>query len=439
MPLVVNSTNGWPTMTGASNTHEVRRPSRAASDAGGNGHPHPSTVSFRSLPVRSSGNPAAGTAGGLAPSAAQSYMKMDMYRNAEPLDATSVQSNRPAGRSNIEHPSTARPESRMNGAQGADTTQTPTTSRHPSKSQSSGGCPPIPIISNFELRPGAKEQLRNVQGLISSLGKPAAKPQLRHVNSDISGETTRLRSDMYLIEERVSKMESVFVTSAAKNSDKMHQMERLYQSKTSTLENRNRDLISANKYLVHTIRSLGEDNKDLQRQLNNHNGQARRMATLQRQLNEHKELSNVLVQELNEVWEENGDKEKTIHDLQEERDRANIKAEKLALQAQRLRTKLDALENADAAKEQEHLNNAPETELEKTLQSGMERIRKLELELKEERAELSMLRARLVWTSTHSKTDKDVISPSDGSFTGTTTTDTLTVTDTSDGELERYI
>lgn len=342
-------------------------------------------------------------------------MKRALYRNAKPIDTPSFHSNRQTavGGPNNEHPSMVHRASRMADAQGAGANLPSRSTSYPYQSQPSGGCPPIPIISNFG-KPGAKEQLRQVQ----------------EVNGDLSEENLRLRSEISLIEERVSKMESIFATSTAKNSDKMRQMERLYHSKTSSLENRNRDLISANEDLVHTIRSLEQDNIDLQRQLNEHIDQGHRMETLQRQLNERKELSTVLEQELNEVWEENEENKKTIDDLREECDKANIKAEILALEledetheTQRLRTKLDSLENADSAKQEERIK-ALEMELEKTLQSGMERIRKLELELKEERAEVSMLKARLAWTPTDSQTDKDIISPSNSSFTDTTSTNT---------------
>ena len=299
--------------------------------------------------------------------------------------------------------------SRTVDAQGAGVNLPGRSTGYPSQTQPSGVCPPIPIISNIG-KPGAREQLRQIQ----------------EVNGDLSEENLRLRSEISLIEERVSKMESIFATSTAKNSDKMRQMERLYQSKTSSLKKRNRDLISANEDLVQTIRSLEQDNIDLQRQLNEHIDQGHRMETLQRQLNERKELSTVLEQELNEVWEENEENKKIIDDLREECDKANIKAENLALEledetheTQRLRTKLDTLDNADSSKQEERIK-ALETELEKTLQSGMERIRKLELELKEERAEVSMLKARLAWTPSDSQTDKDIISPSNSSFTDNT-------------------
>ena len=393
----------------APNAQGVRKPGHSVSDAGG------ASYSVQSLPVtRGGGNPVAGATVGPAPLATQSFMKRAMYRNAKPLD-TGLHSSRQAAAagSNIEHTSMVHRASRMSGAQEGRIKQTPTTS-YPSKSQPSGGCPPFPIISNFELRPEAKEQLRRAQD----------------VNDGLSEENARLRSEIILIEERVSKMESIFATSTAKSSDKMRQMERLYQSKLTSLENRNHDLISANEDLVDTIRSLEQDNMDLQRQLNGHNDQAHRTETLQRQLNERKELSTVLEQELNEVWEENEENKKTIDDLREECDRANIKAENLAQdledeshETQRLRTRLDALDNADSAKQEDRIK-ALEMELDKTLQSGMERIRKLEVELKEERAEVRMLKARLAWEPTDSRTDKEIISPNKSSFADTTSTDT---------------
>jgi len=237
------------------------------------------------------------------------------------------------------------------------------------------GCPSIPFSGRVKTK--TKEQLK----------------QMQIDNERLTAENTRLRTEISRIEDRVSRMEVALAFSTASGDTKMKQMEDLFKEQYSALQEKNRELTSENEMLKGDMSSLEQDNDTLQKTLRK----------IEKKFNERKELSNVLEQELNETWAENEENKRLADDMQEERDRANLKVKNLLLEIEDLEhhslqtsQKLEALDLKEGltreSRNQEERIRTLELELEKTLQSGMERIRRLESELKDQREEVQSIR-----------------------------------------------